>query len=902
MSDLVGLIWGSDAPASAVNIVHKYVGNLRRLLEPDLPHRTSGSFLVRHGNGYRFTADAGSLDLIAFRRLVAEAKASVSQGRPENAVEQYARALPLCHGNVGEALADSAGATAAFAGIDREFFDAAVSAADVAVRLRRPSLVIAPLRLAARMSRYNEPVHAGLIITLAALGLRAEALSVFQEMRARLSDDLGIDPGHDLQEAHRVVLTQTVPSAETAVPHDASPGEHGEHDALPDDPRPVSLVHPAQLPRGLPLFVGREPELERLTTSLGRMRADRRTGPMAVALDGMGGVGKSTLATHFAHAIADEFTDGQLYLDLRGDDREEGSPTTGDALNSLLYALGVPASHMPDTFDARMGTYRSLTAGKRFLLLLDNVRDAVQVRPLLPNSADSLVVITSRPRLAALDGAYRLRVDVPDHATARELLVRRLAGRAARGAVHTAEGNIVDEIVELCGHLPLALAVLAARLIARPTLSLDGVVAELRDGDGDGDGVNRLGAFPGGRDIPDLRTAFSWSYRQLSAEAARLFRLMSLALGPGVTADACISLSGREPRSTRAALAELTEAALVTEDDAGCFSSHVQVKAYAEELLLGSESVIERDTATSRLLQHYLHSSLNAQALLQPHRAPAAPPPPLPGVVPECPATCDDAVAWFASQRQVLLEVVRLAADIGYGIVRWQLATTMHGYLQWAGCFQEWESIMRAALRAARQEHDVIGEAHVLRGLAGARFSVGAHDEAVGLLTAALSIYVERGMTLEQGLVHSNLRRVHDVAGRDEVALDHSQKAVELYRIAGDRHTEISGLWETGQMLARLGRLTESAEILERALGLTVRLINMHVESEIQNDIAADLIQLGRTAAALERLRHTARSERVPSPSARERSTTDDAHGERGDQQTIRFRVRNDGVLPGIPP
>ncbi|MEV5499095.1 BTAD domain-containing putative transcriptional regulator [Nonomuraea fuscirosea] len=784
MSDLVGLIWGSDAPASAVNIVHKYVGNLRRLLEPDLPHRASGSFLVRHGNGYRFTADAETLDLIAFRRLVAEAKASLSQGRSENAVEHYARALPLCHGNVGEALADSAGATAAFAGIDREFFDAAVSAADVVLRLRRPSLVIAPLRLAARMSRYNEPVHAGLISTLAALGLRAEALSVFQEIRARLSDDFGIDPGHDLQEAHRVVLTRTVPSAETAVPQDASPGEH---DGLPDAPRPVSFVHPAQLPRGLPLFVGREPELEWLTTSLGRMRADRRTGPMAVALDGMGGVGKSTLATHFAHAIADEFTDGQLYLDLRGDDREEGSPTAGDALNSLLYALGVPASHMPDTFDARMGTYRSLTAGKRFLLLLDNVRDAVQVRPLLPNSADSLVVITSRPRLAALDGAYRLRVDVPDHATARELLVRRLAGRAARGVVHTAEGSIVDEIVELCGRLPLALAILAARLIARPTLSLDGVVAELRDGDGDGngngngDGDNRLGAFPGGRDIPDLRTAFSWSYRQLSAEAA---------------------------------------------------------------------------------------SSLNAQALLQPHRAPAAPPPPLPGVVPERPATCGDAVEWFASRRQVLLEVVRLAADIGYGIVPWQLATTMHGYLQWAGCFQEWESIMRAALRAARQEHDVIGEAHVLRGLAGARFSVGAHD----------------------------------VAGRDEVALDHSQKAVELYRIAGNRHAEISGLWEIGQMLARLGRLTESAEILERALGLAVRLVNMHVESEIQNDIAADLIQLGRTAAALERLRHTARSERVPCPSARERSTTDAAHGERGDQQTIRFRVRNDGVLPGVPP
>jgi len=638
--DLIGLIWGPDAPPSAVNVIHKYVGILRRLLEPGLPPRASGSFLVRHGNGYRFTADAASLDLIAFRRLVTEARTSVSLGRPEDALGQYARALRLCHGNAGEELADSSGTTSTFAGIDCEFFDAAVSAADIAVRLRRPSLVLAPLRLGARMSPFNEPVHASLIVTLAALGLQAEALSVFQEMRARLSDDLGIDPGQDLQEAHRRVLTQSVPSADTAVSADAAPGHI-------EDSRPVSPVHPAQLPPDLPLFVGRTSELEKLATILGGLREERRTSPLIVALDGMGGVGKSTLAVHFAHAFAGDFADGQLYLDLRGDQGEEGSLTAGEALSSLLYALGIPASNVPDGFDARTGTYRSLTAGKRFLLLLDNVRDAAQVRPLLPSSADSLVVITSRRRLvglAAFEGAHLLRVDVPDPDTARELLARRLAGQPARGAVHAAGRSVVDEIVELCGRLPLALAVLAARLIARPALSLDGVVAELRDG------VNRLGALPGGRDLPDPRTAFSWSYRQLSADAARLFRLMSLTPSLGVTADACVSLSGREPQSTRAALAELTEAALVTEDDVGRFSSHVLVLAYAEELLLSVESTVERDAATARLLQHYLH---------------------------------------------------------------------------------------------------------------------------------------ELVLVFEQGLMHSNLRSIHDAAGRDEIALQHSARAVELYRAAG---------------------------------------------------------------------------------------------------------------------
>ena len=845
--DLVELIWGADAPASAVNVIHKYVGILRRLLEPDVQSRAYGSFLLRHGNGYRFTADAESLDLIAFRTSVTEAKANLTR-HPERALELFDRALRLCHGNAGEALADNSGASSVFAGLDREFFDAVTSAADVAVRLRRPTVVLPPLRLASRMSRYNEPVHASLMIALAALGLQAEALSVFQEMRVRLSDDLGIDPGHDLQEAHRRVLAQAMPSSEPAVLSHVSGGDLGS-------PRLIKDIRPAQLPPDLPLFVGRETELERLAALLGGSREERRNSPLIVALDGMGGVGKSTLATHFAHAVAEDFTDGQLYLDLRGDQSEEDSLTAGEALSSLLYALGMPASNVPGTFDARRGTYRSLTAGKNFLLLLDNVRDAAQVRPLLPNSAGSLVVITSRRRLvglAAFDGAHMIQVDVPDRATARELFERRLAGQVTRVGAGAAGGSTVDEIVELCGRLPLALAVLAARLIARPALSPDDVVAELRDG------ANRLGALPGGRETPDPRTAFSWSYRQLSLEAARLFRLMSLALSPGVTAEACSSLAGRDPADVRTALAELAEVALVTEHEAGCYSSHVLVRAYAEELLLAHESVLERETATSRLLQHYLHSSFNAQALLQPYRAPIVPAPPPPGVTPEHPATFHEAIVWFTAHREVLLEAVRHAADLGNAVVPWQLALTMQPYLQGAGYFQEWEDAMQAALRAARHDHDEIGEAHALRSLAGARFSFGAGDEAIGLLAAAQTINAEHDMVLEQGLVHSNLRSIHNAADRDQMALEHAEKALRLYRVAGDRHAETIGLWGVGQAMARLGRLSESTASLECALHLALELGHVHVESEIRSDLAANLVRSGRPDLALEQLRQAA--------------------------------------------
>jgi DNA-binding SARP family transcriptional activator len=817
---LIEQIWGADAPPSAVNVIQKYVGALRRLLEPGLQLRSEGSYLLRSGTGYRFTADARTLDLVAFRRRVSAARASRAAGREAEALDHYVAALGLWRGSAGDGVADSVTAST-FAAIDGEFFDAVVAAADLAVRFRRASQVLAPLRLAVRMNPLGEPTHAGLITALAAAGHQAEALAAYQTIRRRLADEFGIDPGPELREAQRRVLSQAVPADEPAAP-------------LPP-------ARPAQLPPDLPMFAGRTEELAVLHRLTGELGDERRTSPMVVALDGMGGVGKSTLAAHFARRVADQFTDGQLYLDLQGDQDATESLSAGDALRSLLYALGLSASSVPDTYGAQLGIYRSLTAGKRLLLLLDNVRDAAQVRPLLPASAGCLVLVTSRRPLmglAALDGAYLLRVDVPDLPAARALLERRTAGRLGPSAG-------TDEIIELCGRLPLALAVLAARLMARPGLSPATVMAELTDG------ADRLGVFAGNAGLCDPRTAFSWSYRQLSPAAARLFRLMSLTLNPGLTAEACVSLSGRDPHDTRAALAELAEAALVNEGDGGWFSSHVLVRTYAEELLHATETPAEREAAVHRLLQHYLHSSFNAQVQLKPHRTPIAPPPPLSGVVAERPATYEEAIAWLADHRLTLAEAVRL----GHGIVPWQLALTTQQYLEWAGHFQDWEDIMRAALRAARSGGDVIGTAHALRSLAGARFNLGAYDESIALLGETLPIYVENGMVLEQGLVHSNLRSVHNAAGRHGLALEHAERAAELYRRAGDSQTEIVGLWGIGQALARLGRHAPSNDVLERALELSRQVGRLHVECEIRNDIAANLVALGRTVEAADHYR-----------------------------------------------
>ncbi|MGC4855693.1 BTAD domain-containing putative transcriptional regulator [Micromonospora sp. DT4] len=835
-SDLLDLVWGPDSPASAVNVIHKYVAALRRLLEPDLPPRAVGSYLLRHGNGYLFVAGPETLDLVAFRRDVSAAKSSLAQDRPDDALEHYLDALRRCQGSSADGLVDSAAAAAVLAGIDGEFFDAAIAAAAVAVRLRQPARVLVPLRLAATMGQLNEPVHASLVTTLAAAGQQAEALAVYRAIRRRLDEELGIGPGYHLQDAHRRALTQTA----------LAPAEDGD----PVLARRTTPVRPAQLPPDSPLFVGRESELLILRDLTTETRTADRTSPLVISMDGMGGVGTSTLAAHFAHRVADEFADGQLYLDLRGHLCEGGRLSDDDAVRSLLHLVGVAASDVPDTFDARIGMYRSMTAGRQMLFLLDNAHDAAQVRPLLPNSARSLVIVTSRRALvglAAFDGAHLLRVDPPDLPTARRLLERRLAGLPSR-STHGGCASTADEIIELCGRLPLALAILAARIAARPGLSLATIAAELRDS------ARRLEAFAGGPGLTNPRTAFSWSYRQLSPEAARLFRLLSVAPLPGVTAEACVSLADRDPDSTRAQLAELIDAALVTEHEDGHLTSHVLVKAYAEELLEAEESATERQAALSRLLQHYLHSSYQAQLALDPNRPPIEPPPPLPGVVAQRPGTYDEAIAWFDRQREMLMEAVRLAADVGYGIVPWQLAIAMQQYLQWAGRYQDWEDVMRIALRAARERGDVVGEAHVLRSLAGARYLLGAHEEALHLLGEAARTYRDRNMRLEQALVHNNYHEVFSALGRHDRALEHGAKALSLFRVLHNRRGELRSLLRTGRSLTAQGQVAESIRVLRDALDLSQRVGRAHEESEIRAAVADNLAETGRVAEAVTEL------------------------------------------------
>ncbi|MEV4348210.1 BTAD domain-containing putative transcriptional regulator [Actinoplanes sp. NPDC049596] len=412
LPSLIEMLWGFDSPPSAINIIHKYVGQLRRLLEPGLPPRATGAYLTRHGTGYRFVAGPETLDLVRFRQLVAQAQAADN----DEALDRYAEALRLGHGLAGVGLADTTAALTAFAKLNNEFADAVVSAARLAIRLGQPARLLAAVRHAAEIDPLNEVVHGNLVTMLAAAGRQAEALAVYRAIRERLAGELGIDPGPDLQNAYLGVMA------------------------------PSARLHPAQLPPDLPLFAGREDELATLHRLTAGLHGGGRTSPLIVALSGPAGVGKSALAVRFAHLAAAGFTDGQLYLDLSGPE------PLGETLRSLLYGLGMRRPDMPDTVAAQVGAYRSLTAGKRILVLLDNVGDTVRLRSLLPNSPTSLVLVTARHRLLDLavhDGAHLLRVSLPDLRTARKLLSLRV------------NADRVDEIIERSGRLPLTMATMA---------------------------------------------------------------------------------------------------------------------------------------------------------------------------------------------------------------------------------------------------------------------------------------------------------------------------------------------------------------------------------------------------------------------------------------------------------
>jgi len=569
---------------------------------------------------------------------------------------------------------------------------------------------------------------------------------------------------------------------------------------------------PRQLPAGIRHFVGRAGELATLAGLLDEVGQETPGTVVISAIDGTAGVGKTAMALHWAHQVADEFPDGQLYMNLCGFDPSRTPIKPEAALRRFLESLGIPADRIPADLEALATLYRTRLADRRMLVLLDNAFDAAQVRPLLPGSPGSLVVVTSRSQLTGLavtEGASQISLDVLTSTEARELLCGWL-GVARVGA----EGAAVAEITGLCARLPLALAITAARAVARPDLPLSTLAAELRRAS------ERLDVLATGDTVTDVRAVFSWSYHSLGDAAARMFRLIGLHPGPDISASAAASLAGLPLTAAKAALWELTGAHLLTEHAPGRFTFHDLLRAYACEQASATDSDAERQAASHRMLDHYLQTGCAADRRINPSRARLSPLPVQPGVSREELTDHQQALAWFEAERQVLLALPEAAAAAGFDAHAWQIAWACATFLQWRGHWSDGVRIQRTALAAARRAGDLSGQANACYLLALVVMIGDAYGEASVYLSEALALWEQLGDPVGQGRSLFCLARVARNEGDYAAAIAHAQRALGLYRAVGDRGGQTRTLNAIGWYNALLDNYEQALAYCQESLAL----------------------------------------------------------------------------------
>ena len=826
--EIVDALWGQDPPDSAVNVVQRHVGALRRLLEPELPAGGQSRWLLRGSGGYRLEVEPDDLDLLRFRALRQRA---AQDGQPPTATGLLIEALALWRGPAASGIAPEVRSHPAFTALDGEHLAAVKEAAELALEAG-PGLgarVLVTLRQAAAQHPLDEGLQARLILVLAATGHQAEALDVHRTVRTRLADELGVQPGPELQAALQRVLGHTRTPGAVTPSRGARPAEPGEDAEGVSEPDAVATIRPAQLPVDLPAFTGRRSELARVQELLPGSDASTPTVVIS-AIGGMAGVGKTTLAVHWAHSVADRFPDGQLYVNLRGFHPSGSIMSAAEVIRSFLDAFGVPGQRIPAGLDAQAALYRSLLADRRVLIVLDNARDTEHVRPLLPGAPGCLVVVTSRSQLYGLvagEGAHSLTLDVLTETEAREFLSRRL------GAERIAdEPDAVTEIITLCGRLPLALAVVSARAVVNPAFPLASIAAELSDSE------DSLDAFAGEAPAADARSAFSWSYQLLSPAAARVFRLFALHPGPDCSLAAVASLAGQRVGQVRPVMGELARAHLISEALPGRYGCHELLRAYAAELARTQDTAQELEAARRRLLDHYLHSAHAADSLLMPSRDRVQLRPHTAGVtVPRLPDRAA-AAEWLETNRSAVLAAIEQDARHGGGEHSWQLASVLELHLDRGGRWPEQLDVQTTAVEAAQRLGDIPGQAfaHLALGFVSGR--LGRPDEADAHLSRALELFGETGDLAGRSRTLRRLAFLANGRGRHEDALDHYAEASALCRAAGRRNDEAGIANEVGWTYILMGKYEDALT----ECGLAV---SAHRETGDRNGEAAALDSLG---------------------------------------------------------
>ncbi len=639
ISRIETVLWRDRPPRSAAGVVRTYVSGLRSAL--GLGDVGQVPRLAKEPGGYRLVLAPGDLDLSVFDDLSAQGCRALNRGDPAQAARLLSDALALWRGEPDGDVCLDGGSTAILAGVAERRVMAEEAWTDAQLLLGSGADLIGRIRTQVARHPLQERACGQLMLALYRAGRKADALEEFHALRRRMTGELGIEPSALTRELHQRILTD-------------DPALTPAHDPT---------VIPRQLPGDIRDFTGRDAALAAMR---GLLPGEDTAAPAIIAITGMAGGGKTALAVHFAHLMADRFPDGQLFVDLRG--HADAKPkSSAEALRGFLHALDV--REIPGDADEAAALYRSVLARKRMIVLLDNAADAWQVKPLLPGSPGCLVLITSRSRLPGLLARHSAVPVIVGPLTRSEgaALLGKILG-AAR--VQTESGAAAD-IVDRCAHLPLALRIAAERAAHRPQLALATLASELAAE------RRRLDALTIGEDADtSVRSVFSWSYRKLAPGAARMFRLLGLHPGPDIDAAAAAALAGSTLGDAARQLGVLADAHLLRETTTDRYQIHDLLRTYAAERAVADEPPARRSAALQRVLTWYLHTAGAAATMMVPTRG--CVPLDRTSVEPLEVACYDKALAWCDAEYANLMAVLAIAAEMGEDAIpgscplRWQ--------------------------------------------------------------------------------------------------------------------------------------------------------------------------------------------------------------------------------------
>jgi DNA-binding SARP family transcriptional activator len=787
---LVDVVWGEEPPRTAVRTLHSHVARIRQALAAC----GFAPVLVTRGPGYVMEAPPETVDALRFERAVRAGRGYLAAGAVDRAAADLRQAAKLWR---GEPFADAELAGWGRREVDRlqelrlsateDLWDAELRLGNHEEAVRRLPRVLGLYPARERLT--------GLYMTaLYRCGRHTDALEAFQELRRRLADELGVDPGPELLTLHASMLRR-----DPAL------------DLTSNQPAP------AQMPARVGHFTGRDGELAELDRVLDEPGDEQPV----VVISGAAGMGKTALAVQWAHRRADRFPDGQLFLDLRGHERR-GAIHAADALAHLLRALDVPDERIPGELTERAALYRSLLRDRRCLIVIDNAGRVPDVLPLVPGTGPALLMITSRHAMAALGtrhAVHPVALYAFPHAASMDLLTRVLGPSRVRH-----EPGPAARLARLCGGMPLALRIAAARLAGDPRRPIAELAAELA-------GAGRLDTLAVEGDSRTVRAVLASAYLPLPAAQARMFRRLGLSPGTTVSTALASALCGLPEHEGAAAVHELAANHLVTDAGPDRFRFHDLIREFARRCADTEEPEAGRTEAVERLLDWYLLIAAEANAVIEPNRDLVRPA--YRHARPEVPFAADPhaAQAFLGAERDNLLPVVRFARENGRLTEAWQLTYLLTSFYDATGHWHERVELCRIGAAAAAELGERLAEAEMLRALGVAYFMVRRLPDALATNTLALKAAQAAGDLTGEGHVYNNIGNTYIELRRFDEAIAAHRIAVERSAASGNRLGHALSQRNLGFTYVRMGRPADSLEPLGNALAIFRELGNGRLEA-----------------------------------------------------------------------